>query len=61
MLTVVSPEQLYLSPGTVLRSPGTWADYVSLLKQRGDLQNTSTNKVKKIFRSRCLRGNFPYN
>ncbi|PPT06037.1 hypothetical protein CKA32_005373 [Geitlerinema sp. FC II] len=47
MRTVVSSEQLYLSPGSVLRSPGTWADYVSLLKQRGDRQNPSTNEAEK--------------
>ncbi|WP_017660352.1 hypothetical protein [Baaleninema simplex] len=47
MRTVVSPEQLYLSPGSVLRSPGTWADYASLLEQRGDRQNPSTNEAEK--------------
>nr|WP_072622241.1 hypothetical protein [Spirulina major] len=36
MLTVVSPEKLYLSAGTVLRSPATWQDYQALQQQRGD-------------------------
>ncbi|MEM6501881.1 MAG: Uma2 family endonuclease [Cyanobacteria bacterium P01_C01_bin.89] len=36
MLTVVSPDKLYLSPGTVVRSPATWQDYQTLCDQRGD-------------------------
>ncbi|MEC4983934.1 MAG: Uma2 family endonuclease [Oscillatoria sp. PMC 1068.18] len=36
MLTVVSPEKLYLSAGTVMRSPATWQEYQALCKQRGD-------------------------
>lgn len=36
MLTVVSPKELYLSAGTVLRSPATWQDYQALCAQRGD-------------------------
>ena len=36
MLTVVSPEKLYLSAGTVMRSPATWQDYQTLYEQRGD-------------------------
>jgi hypothetical protein len=27
MLTVVSPQKLYLSAGTVMRSPATWQEY----------------------------------
>lgn len=36
MLTVVSPETLYLSAGTVMRSPATWQEYQTLCEQRGD-------------------------
>ena len=36
MLTVVSPDKLYLSAGTVMRSPATWQDYQNLCRQRGD-------------------------
>ncbi|RZM79308.1 Uma2 family endonuclease [Leptolyngbya iicbica] len=36
MLTIVSPEQLYLSTGTVMRSPATWHEYQTLCEQRGD-------------------------
>ncbi|NEO88069.1 MAG: Uma2 family endonuclease [Spirulina sp. SIO3F2] len=36
MLTVVSPQKLYLSAGTVMRTPATWQDYQSLCEQRGD-------------------------
>lgn len=36
MLTVVSPQKLYLSAGTVMRSPATWQDYQGLCEQRGD-------------------------
>ncbi|MFO7032069.1 hypothetical protein B9T07_19410 [Limnospira fusiformis CCALA 023] len=36
MLTVVSPQKLYLSPGTVMRSPATWQEYQALCEQRGD-------------------------
>lgn len=36
MLTIVSPQKLYLSAGTVVRSPATWQDYQTLCQQRGD-------------------------
>jgi len=36
MLTVVSPQKLYLSAGTVIRSPATWQEYQGLCEQRGD-------------------------
>ena len=36
MLTVISPKKLYLSAGTVVRSPATWQDYQTLCEQRGD-------------------------
>ncbi len=36
MLTVISPEKLYLSAGTVVRSPATWSEYQALCQQRGD-------------------------
>lgn len=36
MLTVVSPNKLYLSAGTVMRMPATWQDYQALCEQRGD-------------------------
>ncbi len=36
MITVISPEKLYLSAGTVVRSPATWQEYQTLCKQRGD-------------------------
>lgn len=36
MFAVVSTEKLYLSAGTVLRSPATWQEYQTLCQQRGD-------------------------
>jgi Uma2 family endonuclease len=36
MITVISPEKLYLSAGTVVRSPATWQEYQRLCEQRGD-------------------------
>lgn len=36
MFTVVSSEKLYLSAGTVVRSPATWEEYRTLCEQRGD-------------------------
>ena len=36
MITVISPEKLYLSAGTVVRSPATWQEYKTLCEQRGD-------------------------
>ncbi|MEQ9233038.1 Uma2 family endonuclease [Coleofasciculus sp. E2-BRE-01] len=36
MITVISPEKLYLSAGTVVRSPATWQEYRTLCEQRGD-------------------------
>ncbi len=34
MITIISPEKIHLSPGTVVRSPGTWEDYQNLLEKR---------------------------
>jgi Uma2 family endonuclease len=36
MLTVISPEKLYLSAGTVVKSPATWQEYQGLCDRRGD-------------------------
>ncbi|MBV8882903.1 MAG: Uma2 family endonuclease [Chroococcidiopsidaceae cyanobacterium CP_BM_RX_35] len=36
MLAVVSPEKVYLSAGTVVRSLATWQEYQALCRQRGD-------------------------
>lgn len=36
MYAVVSPEQIQLPPGTVMRMPGSWNDYQRLAQQRGD-------------------------
>lgn len=36
MLTVISPEKIYLSAGTVVKSPATWQDYQGLCDRRGD-------------------------
>lgn len=36
MFTVVTPETIQLSPGAVLRFPGTWQDYQKLCQQLGD-------------------------
>lgn len=57
MRTVVSPEQLYLSPGSVLRSPATWADYLSFLEQRGDrtLPRLKYRASELLFMSPILR------
>lgn len=36
MFAIISPEKIYLPPGTVLRMPATWENYLSLCQQRGD-------------------------
>lgn len=36
MFIVVTPEKIQLSPGAVLRFPGTWQDYQKLCQQLGD-------------------------
>ena len=36
MLAVVSPEKIYLSTGTMVRSPATWEEYRGLCDRRGD-------------------------
>lgn len=36
MFAIVSPEEVQLPPGTVLRMPATWQEYQSLCQQRGD-------------------------
>jgi Uma2 family endonuclease len=36
MLAVVSPKEIYLSAGTMMRSPATWQEYQTLRQQRGD-------------------------
>ena len=36
MFAVVTPEKIQLSPGTVVRLPGTWQDYQILSQQLGD-------------------------
>ncbi|MDV2997053.1 MAG: hypothetical protein N4J56_006758 [Chroococcidiopsis sp. SAG 2025] len=36
MFAIVSPEKIYLPPGTVVRMPATWENYLSLCQQRGD-------------------------
>lgn len=36
MFAIVSPEKIYLPPGTVVRIPATWENYLSLCQQRGD-------------------------
>ncbi len=36
MFALVSPEQIQLPPGAVVRLPGTWQDYQILSQQRGD-------------------------
>jgi len=36
MFAIVSPEQIHLPPGTVVRMPATWENYQSLCQQRGD-------------------------
>ncbi|MGB5592879.1 MAG: Uma2 family endonuclease [Crocosphaera sp.] len=36
MLTVISPEKMYLSAGTVVKSPATWQTYQSLCDRRGN-------------------------
>ncbi len=38
MYAVVTPEQIHLPPGTVLRTPGTWQDYQELVHRLGDRQ-----------------------
>ena len=43
MLTVISPEKLYLSAGTVVRSPATWQEYQALCQRRG---NGSIPRIK---------------
>ncbi|MER3435217.1 MAG: hypothetical protein C4288_17825 [Leptolyngbya sp. ERB_1_1] len=36
MFAMVSRDRIELPPGTVLRLPGTWQDYITLSEQRGD-------------------------
>ncbi|MGB6298737.1 MAG: Uma2 family endonuclease [Rivularia sp. (in: cyanobacteria)] len=36
MYAVISPEDIQLPPGTVVRMPGTWEDYCKLRDSRGD-------------------------
>jgi len=36
MLTVISPEKVYLSAGTVVKSPALWQEYQALCDRRGD-------------------------
>lgn len=36
MFAVVTPKEIQLSPGTVVRLPGTWQDYQILSQQLGD-------------------------
>lgn len=36
MFALVSPDRIELPPGTVMRIPGTWQDYLTLSEQRGD-------------------------
>jgi Uma2 family endonuclease len=38
MFAVVTPEQVKLSPGTIVRLPGSWADYRAIVAQLGDRQ-----------------------
>ena len=38
MFAVVTPEKIQLTPGTVVRLPGSWQDYQALVKQLGDRQ-----------------------
>jgi Uma2 family endonuclease len=38
MFAVVTPEKIYLPPGTVVRLPGSWQDYQALVEQLGDRQ-----------------------
>ncbi len=36
MYVVISPQDIQLPPGTVVRIPGTWQDYCQLRDRRGD-------------------------
>lgn len=36
MFALVSPTDIQLPPGTVMRTPATWDDYQTLIQQRGD-------------------------
>ena len=36
MFAVITPKEIQLSPGTVVRLPGTWQDYQILSQQLGD-------------------------
>ena len=36
MYAVISPQDIQLPPGTVVRMPGTWEDYCKLRDSRGD-------------------------
>ncbi|KKI98958.1 Uma2 family endonuclease [Prochlorothrix hollandica] len=36
MYTIISPTELHLDPGSVVRLPGTWQDYCTLCDRRGD-------------------------
>lgn len=36
MYTIISPTELHLDPGSIVRLPGTWQDYCNLCDRRGD-------------------------
>lgn len=36
MFAVISPEKIQLPPRTVVRLPGTWADYQAIVEQLGN-------------------------
>lgn len=36
MFAVITPEKIQLSPGAVVRFPGSWQDYQALIEQLGD-------------------------
>jgi len=43
MFAIVSPKEIQLPPGAVLRMPATWENYQSLCQQRG---NGSIPRIK---------------
>ncbi|HEY9295350.1 MAG TPA: hypothetical protein VIQ31_03055 [Phormidium sp.] len=38
MFAIITPEQIHLPPGTLVKLPGNWPDYQALVQQLGTRQ-----------------------
>lgn len=52
MYAVITPDQLHLPPGAVVRLLGSWQDYQQIRQQRG---NTSIPRLKTICPIGCRK------